>query len=147
MIGRFEVDVTSLIAKRKPHQLLCNADEMLLEVFKNPRLFADDLANLRLVCKLFNLYATEPFAMQSFQGSLRFDYSVHELTRLAAICSSALCPLLKSVHFVQLKNSRVAQVNTQLNADYSALKKIKFESPLGKADATRALGNLLARAK
>ncbi|KAG9517605.1 hypothetical protein KCV07_g6119, partial [Aureobasidium melanogenum] len=130
-----------------PPFILALPAEVLLEIFKNPALFADDLASIRLVCKQFNLYATESFAYQSFQGSLRFDFSVHELTRLAAICSSALCPFLKSVHFIQLYSSQVTQVDTKMHADYSAIKEIKFESSLGMVGSTRAFGDLLALAK
>ncbi|KAH0369278.1 hypothetical protein KCU65_g3449, partial [Aureobasidium melanogenum] len=121
--------------------------EILLQIFKNPKLFADDLANLRLVCRHFNLHATKIFAMESFQGSLRVGTSSPDFTRLAAICSSALSPFVKSVQFVPLHSSQTTRVDTKAHADYSALRRIDFESPLDITGSARALGDLLALAK
>ncbi|KAG9854133.1 hypothetical protein KCU98_g2781, partial [Aureobasidium melanogenum] len=130
-----------------PPFILALPPEVLLQILKNPRLFADDLANLRLVCRQFNLYATKIFAMESFQGSLCLGSSSREFTRLAAICSSALRPFVESVRFVPPHSSQVTRVDTKPHADYSALRRIDFESPLDMAGSARDLGNLLALAK
>lgn len=85
--------------------------------------------------------------MESFQGSLRVGTSSPEFTRLAAICSSALSPFVKSVQFVPLHSSQTTRVDTKAHADYSALRRIDFESPLDITGSARALGDLLALAK
>lgn len=50
--------------------------EMLFRISQDSSLFKDDLANLRLVCKKVNLCATEAFAKERLQGSLRLNFSV-----------------------------------------------------------------------
>lgn len=55
--------------------MLALAAERFFKIFQDPSLFKDDLANLRIVCKKVNLCATEAFAKERLQGSLRLDFS------------------------------------------------------------------------
>ncbi|KAG9690856.1 hypothetical protein KCU95_g8920, partial [Aureobasidium melanogenum] len=121
--------------------------EILFKIFQDPRLFEDDLANLRLVCKRTHLCATESFAKERFRGGLRLDFSVQEFERLAAICSSGLRLFLESVHFVRDYDFTGIQVYAKAHPDYSALKSVEIESPLSSADSSSALKDLLKQAK
>lgn len=119
---------------------------MLVKIFKDPGLYRDDLANLRLVCKRFSTYATEAFARECFSGSLRFEPSNDEFARLAAICSSGLQHFLKFVHFVHDTKCQSTQTNTRAGPNYSAIRTIKLGTPLYDMRHTRNLEKVLQRA-
>ncbi|KAH0014797.1 hypothetical protein KCU78_g8487, partial [Aureobasidium melanogenum] len=142
-----ERDLTKTTSNPALSPMLALPAEIMFKIFQDPSLFEDDLANLRLVCKKTNLCATEEFAKERFQGSLRLDFSVQEFERLAAIYSSSLHSFLESVQFVWTNRATKTQTYARVHPDYSALKNIKIESPISSADSSIALVELLQQAK
>ncbi|KAG9601667.1 hypothetical protein KCU77_g3877, partial [Aureobasidium melanogenum] len=121
--------------------------EIMFKILQDPSLSEYDLANIRLVCKMINLFATEAFCKKCFSGGLCLGFCVEEFERLAAIYSSSLHPFLESVHFVRFYNLTPMQAYTKDPPNYSALKNINFESSLNSADSSTALKELLNQAK
>jgi hypothetical protein len=120
---------------------------VLLEIFREPKLWQRDRANLRLVCKDLLPCATQALGEKYFQGDLRLNISSSDFVHLAGLCSSPLRFFLKSVHFTNGRRRRPTRKHKGMSPDYSAFQNIKFESHLELPFSARAFNKLLQQTK
>lgn len=119
--------------------------ELLLEIFREPKLWQRDRANLRLVCKALSPYAAQAHGEGYFHGDLRLNTSNNDFVHLAGLCSSPLRSFLKSIHFTNGHRCRPTRKHKGMNPDYPAIQNIKFEAHLELPFSALAFNKLLQR--